>query len=665
VVAMAGTWLWMRELGRSSPASVFAAVGFALSLSFSQWLFFPHTAVFCLWPWILFLVERRRDRARSAMVFAALVAALAFAALAGHPESLVLGALFTGLWIVVRWAAGEGADGRRIARDFAFAGLAAMGLTAFLLFPSALAIRASNRFLQAHDPYWLPLLSWVPHGPVWRGLATAVLPYALGDLIHAPVLSGATGAVPEMDLGYFGIAGLFAALLILRPGSRRDPRAWILLALFVAGLGVAAGQWPVAELAAAIPAVRHMFPLRFYSWVALAGPALGAFELDRYARDAASARRPLLGMVIPAGLLGAAVVGIFEALRPESVAAGSLAFLRQQALLALGLIALAALLLFGLRRAPAVAIGGVAVLTAGELLARWQGLYRPSAPSLLYPETGVVRFLKGRAAPFRVVGSGGALFPNMGIFANAEDVRTHDPVERADYVAFLNATCGFPPADYFKHVRDFDAPVLDFLNVAYLVHPPEETAHGERWTEIYRGRDGAVAANLRVLPRAFVPERVTLVEAPAGLSEPLADANAAFGPAFGSIAGNRDWAGHAWILWYAAGETSGGSATVTDYRESTNAIEVRARVAPGSPAAVVLSVVQDGGWSARDASGARVELRRANGPFMAAVLNPGDHAVHLTYRPPGFVAGAIVGAVTAAVLVACSLRARRPRRVAA
>jgi uncharacterized membrane protein YfhO len=88
-------------------------------------------------------------------------------------------------------------------------------------------------------------------------------------------------------------------------------------------------------------------------------------------------------------------------------------------------------------------------------------------------------------------------------------------------------------------------------------------------------------------------------------------------------------------------------------------------VAPVSPAAVVLSVVQDGGWSARDADGARLELRRANGPFLAVVLAPGDHLVRLTYRPPGFAAGAIASAVTLlALATAAAVRAQERRGAA-
>jgi len=102
-----------------------------------------------------------------------------------------------------------------------------------------------------------------------------------------------------------------------------------------------------------------------------------------------------------------------------------------------------------------------------------QPLDRFGRSALVYPKVPLVRYLASRPRPFRVIGIGSALFPNANVFAGVEDVRTHDPMERRDYVAFLDATCGYPPDQYFKFVRDPNAPVLDFLNVAYAVASPE------------------------------------------------------------------------------------------------------------------------------------------------------------------------------------------------
>jgi hypothetical protein len=293
---------------------------------------------------------------------------------------------------------------------------------------------------------------------------------------------------------------------------------------------------------------------------------------------------------------------------------------------------------------------------AGELLHQWRGLYPLNPASLLYPKTPLIGFLENQPRPYRVAGTESAIFPNTGVFARVEDVRTHDPVERADYVAFLDATAGYPRGDYFKHLRNADAPVFDFLNVRFMVSAPDTKSPGQRWKTVYAAPDGNVYENSAVLPRAFVPERVRLVAAPPGLREPVMDANAAFGTAFGEIAANRDWRARAWVLWQEDGEAPGGEAEISGYAESTNAISFRARVSKG-PACVLLSVVQDGGWSARDGAGAKVPIFRANGPFFGVALTEGEHEVRLTYWPPGFVAGLWISGATGVLLA--GLLARR------
>jgi hypothetical protein len=657
-LAMAGTWLWACELGASRRASVLAGVAFGLSLTFSQWLFCPQTSVFCLWPWMLFFVECGRDPAIRRRARAALAATFVVQALAGHPESLALGVLFALLWIVLRWVLRDLEAGRRVLADFLAAGAAAAALTAFLLLPSALAILASNRLVNAEIPHWTPLLSLVPHGPQWGGIVTAVFPHALGDLVHEKIIAGVTGAIPEMDLGFFGLVGWAAVLLVLRPGSRRRRTEWALLALLVCGLGVAVALWPFGEIFAFVPALRNMFPLRFASWVPLAGSVAAAFEVDRLAKDARERPRAVAVAVALTLAFAGLAYGLYKARWLEHQAVAGVPFQRKETILALGVLGAAALCWITMRRHAAAAMAGVAVLAAADLLAHWHHIYRPSPTTLLYPETPMIRFLRSREGVFRVAGQGGALFQNSGVFAGVEDVRTNDGVERRDYVVFLNATCGYPPGEYFKHIGNPDAPVLDFLNVRYMVSPPGGKSPGNRWTSVYAGPDGIVYENAAVLPRAFVPASVRLVPAPPGLREPVRDADGAFGASFAEIAAASDWRERAWILGDRGGDAPGGAGEIDGLAETTNAVSFRARVTSG-PAYVVLSLVQDGGWSARDGRGAPLEVRRANGPFMAVVLPEGEHVVTLTYRPPGFQVGAAISFAAAVALAGLAFAASR------
>ncbi len=660
ILAAAGMWLWLRELSASPRAALFAAVAFPLSLSFASWIFFPNAAVFGLWPWMPFLAERCRDASGRGRATAALGAVFLAAALAGHPESLALGLAFLVLWFGGRWVLHDLPDAGRVAGRVLSSGAAAAGLSAFVLVPTALAIEASNRMALVARPHWSPLFSLTPHGPVWRGLSTAFFPRSLGDAIHAPQLSGVTGGFPEMALGYFGIVGWAALLLFLRPGSPRGRAAWVLAGLVVCGLAVSAALWPFAEVFGGIPLLRRVLPLRFATWAALAGPALAAFELDRYARDRAARPSASWGAVLAPMVLAAAALLWFLHLEPELTAPGALGFQQRQLAIALGLLGLASGLALVTRARTGLYATGLTILCAADLLYQWHTLYRTDSPALFYPETPLVHFLSEQPRPFRVAGAGTALFPSTNVFAGVEDIRTHDPVERRDYVSFLDATAGYAPGSYFKTLGNPDSTVLDFLNVRYLVTAADAAPPAGRWRTVYAGSDGQVLESPTVIPRAFVPDRVRLVAG--AKTTPLRfDANAAFGTAFSEIAANRDWRGRAWVLADRQGEEPGGEAEISGYRESINGASFDARVA-GAGAWTVLSLVQDGGWSAQDADGVPIPVTRANGPFLALRVPPGSGRVVLRYRPPGFVAGTWVSAATLGLLVAGGAlrRLRRP-----
>lgn len=669
LLASAGTWLWVRELGASRRAAAFAAVAYALSFSFTPpWLYFPHSAVLCLWPWTLFLVERCRDAAGRGRTVAALTILFAVTILAGHPETAFMGFLFAALWIAARWAARDLVRPWPIVSAIALAAAIAIALTAFLLIPSLYAIAGSGRIAAASKPYWEPILSLRPHGPQWRAVPTAFFPHTLGNAIGSPMLPFAGGSFPELGLGYFGIVGWSAALLVLRPGSRRPRLEWVLVGILLCGMAVAVGQWPMAEIFARLPVVGFLFPIRFHSWVALAGAAIAALELDRLARDLASGRAAYLAAAGIPLVLAAAAVLVHLRFAAEHAASGGTAFQTRQLIVILAVLGAAAALNLAARKRPSVLVGGLTLLCGAELLVQWRSISKPLySPADLFPETPLIRFLRGQPGPFRVVGEGAVLFPNTNVFAGLDDIRTHDAVERRDYLAFLDATCGYP-YEYFKRIRNLDASALDFLNVRYLLTAPGGHAPGSRWIPVYSGPDGSVFENARALPRAYAPGRVRFVPAAARWREPVSDATALFGAAFREIAGNEDWRGTAWVLASRAGEANGANAEISEYREGTNDASFAARVPEGT-AWVVLSLVQDGGWSARDGEGRPVPVLRANGPFLALALPAGDHRVALRYSPPGFRAGAAIAGSTAALLAigagfarAARRRARNPSR---
>jgi membrane protein YfhO len=615
--ALAGTWLWLSELGVRPRAALFGAVVFAFSFTLVPWLLFPHTSVIALWPWALFAIERLRDPSVRDLATGALTLIAVLQILAGHPESVVLGILFTGVWLVARLATRNLEPAGPV---FVRAGLAAalaVGISAFLLVPQLLAIRDSNRAVNALAFSKALPVRLAPHGPAWPfGVFTTLLPRSLGDAMGTPMLPIAGGSFPEMAMGHFGLVGLAAALLIFRRGSKRPRAELALLPPLVIGFATAVLLWPVFDLLYLLPGIQLMLPLRFFAWVGLAGSAVAAFEVDRLARDVENGRvRAGLALAVSAGVLVVAAGGFLARLRPFHEAAGAVSAQLRETAVAAAFVVSAALLCAVLSRSAAraalpVAPVLLAILAAGELFFQGRRLYRLGPRSDFYPPTPLVQFLERQEKPFRVIGEGPAIYPSTNVFAGVEDVRIHDPIERRDFVEWLDRACGYDPAAFFKHVSNLDCAGLDFANVKYLVAAPGRAAPGAKWRPVYSGADGTVFENGNVRPRIspFEPD----------------------------------------------------AARISDYRETTNTVRFRSN-APVREAVLVASLVQDGGWKARDESGRVLPVTRANGPFLAVTVPRGDHRVSLTYAPPGARAGAALSLVSLVAAGTATLVARRKR----
>ena len=656
LLALLGVWLWLVEMELSRPAALLGAVSFAFSMTMTPWLLFALSGVFCLWPWALFAIERMRADRVSGRPW--LLLALVFAGwiLAGHPESAVLGACFVGLFVALRLLFRDASLDRRAVGMIAVAGVLAAGIAAFLWLPELLAIRASNRYVLAQAIRESLPVTLAPHAPAWRyGFLTSLFPRVLGDDFTSPKLAGAAASFPEMALGYFGIVAWALALQIWRPDGRRDRRELALLGVLVCGLAIGTGTWPVFDLFLSLPFVKLVLPLRSLSWVSLAGAAIAAFEVDRLRRRAEEGRRSLLLDLVPTLLLAGILTLAFAHFRAAHAASGGLAG-EKEALL-VSLLALAAsgsvlLIWRGHAGRPTMTLLLVAVGTA-ELFLQGTRLYRWGSPADVFPPTPLVKFLRSQEPPFRIVGEDAALFPNTNVFAGVESIQTHDAVERRDYVKFLDETCGYDPTPYFKHVRDLDAPVLDFLNVRFLVTANVGRAEDDRWKLVYSGPDGRVFENRRVLPRVFAPGQIRFEGGP---------------PPSNSLAG-MDWSRLAIVRGHP--DVSGGRVVlaqnlpveVTGYRESTNRVSFKAFSAgPVEHPILVTSLVDDGGWTASDEKGTRMTTVRANGVFLGLVVEPGPHEIRLDYRPPGLDLGVLTSLGSIAVLVVWLVFGATPSR---
>ncbi len=420
--------------------------------------------------------------------------------------------------------------------------------------------------------------------------------------------------------------------------------------------------WPFFDIAVRAPVLKMMFFLRYFSWVSLAGAAIAGFELDRLCADSLARRKSSFAfLAVLAGLAGCAIA-VYGHFRPLHAAAGGLESLWTSFVVAWICLGAGAALFLAVRARPrasgmTVLSLGLSAIAAAELLHQGMRLYKFGSPQDLYPDTPMLAFVRSRPGPFRVVGEATTLFPNSSIFAGLEDVRTKDPVERLDYIQFLDATCGYPPAEEFKQIRDVNATALDFLNVRYLLSTPGRAPPAEKWRLVYSAGDGTVFENRDVLPRVYAPERITLV---AGVEERLGwsgNAFAGFGVPASAIAGKRDWREHAFVLGREAKVIVNGRPGSPDTANPRmKLLSARAfRTAPPERSSSRASRrTGDGRPGTRRAAGSkRLWPTAHSSPFesRAAIT-----IVFLKYSPPGFRTGA---GMTAACLLVLAIGSSR------
>jgi hypothetical protein len=310
---------------------------------------------------------------------------------------------------------------------------------------------------------------------------------------------------------------------------------------------------------------------------------------------------------------------------------------RDTALLSLlpSIAVLAALALFPPRRIALVLIAALTFCELSLALGHWNPVLMPRE---LYRPTPLIaaiqRLQQGETAPFRILGTGGMLYPNAGALYGLEDVRVHDPMADARYVDFLAEQVAWNPKEYYAKWNDTATPLLDFLNVKYVL--TTNAIDDARYEQRYSGRDGHIYANRNVLPR-FFPVRNVLVGS--------------------DLRPHTDWRYTAVIPRLPRAQRDALTAPWTT-EDATVSIERTAvdaytlRIAAPRTTLIVSSIPNWPGW--------RVPFPKVevNGLFLGFVVPAGRHEVKVAYRPASFYVSSAVAVLTLATLLALSRRRR-------
>ncbi|HLX07657.1 MAG TPA: hypothetical protein VKY89_07315 [Thermoanaerobaculia bacterium] len=254
----------------------------------------------------------------------------------------------------------------------------------------------------------------------------------------------------------------------------------------------------------------------------------------------------------------------------------------------------------------------------------------------------------GAGGPFRVIGQGDALQPNLAALYGLWDPRSNDPMQpaRATQVVGRAFRERYRIGDPMPlTTRPLPVPFLSYLGVRFIL-----TRHRERlfppWEEAWDGTGGKLWRNPEALPLFFMP----------ATWRPARDPDEAL---LATLA-NQDFAASA------VAETGGGAAPLAgaaaEPRRQAGQVRIRRVLANsfelevGAPAGglVVSSVTSCGGWHLA-VDGRPATLLRVNAGFLGFMTPAGWHRAALVYRPAGWTWGLRLCGLTALALLAVAV----------
>lgn len=604
--------------------SILGAIAFSFGGWMNVWLNFPPATVGAFLPAVFLQIDLLAERATFGRIaFAAALGPIVL--FGGHPETTAHMAFYAALLIAWWLAVERGIDRRRFAKAIAIAAAIGLLLSMPLLAPFLESVRKSIRYVD------------VARGVNVRGtpysdfpsLIPMVQPRFFGTR-PGPAWGPATAESIAGFAGFAGVAAWFALLVrcVIRREFRSREAFFVVATVLIVGL---IDDWPLLS-----PPFRALFALANNHRLRLMFAFLVASMLAALLQHAPREKTTLFA----AQAFGIALLAvIFTRIAfPSSDA-------REHAILTAipGVVVLALVALMRWHRHAGAIVGAALFLELWLSGHHWNPVFPLDT---LFPRTPLIDAMSRlhRGTPFRIAGIGGPLFPNTQAVFGFEDARTHDPMAYARYETLLQQSMRqYDPLEYYAKFKEPDAPILDYLNVRWLLtERSTDLADRERYALVYDGRGGRIWENRHVLPRFFAARNVIL------------DSD------FRRLAGHTDWKSTAFVTKLPkdtslandllAPRPAGAPVarvTITSHGDDRYELQTDAP----RQTLVVSSIVYWPGWRVTW-GGRRLQPMLVNGAFLGFIVPAGHGVVRVRYVPLSFWGGVAVALAALVLLVA-------------
>ncbi len=304
---------------------------------------------------------------------------------------------------------------------------------------------------------------------------------------------------------------------------------------------------------------------------------------------------------------------------------------------------------------PFVWVALAATVICGELWAIGMPFFTHVDADLVAYETPAIEFLQQDDDLFRITtlnsGDEKTLNANMAMIYGLYDIRGYDSIISKQYVNYMSLLSPQFELDYNRiaplttdYLEALDSPLLDALNVKYVLTAADRTIDNENYQLVYDG-EIRIYENLDAMPRAYLVSNAVIVNNEEGLETALLNLDPKTTVV---LEGQPD-------MVIEASETVG-QVTHIDY----TANEVTITVHTDAPSYLVLADTYFDGWKAyiREAGCTNTDdcetelgIYRANGNFRAVTVPAGEYVIRFKYSPMTIKIGLYVTFVALVILL--------------
>ena len=672
LIAGAFTFLFCRELGISSRGSILSALAFAFSGPVLVWLGHPHVNALVWLPLILWAGEKLLNGKTPLLWVGVLSLGVGLSILGGHPETTFHVLVAFGLYFLARLLLLDSSlvnKGKLLAALVAavILGMAISGIQlvpfADYLFQSA-TLAHGGRSMGGDN--WL--YSWD-----WRFNLASTITLVYPNFFGNPVSYNYQWPFDnhmnynEQSI-YVGLVPLALATGAFFAFPRRR-RAIVIAVVALFCIGVAL-RLPGFEIVNHLPLFSAVVNKRLRMPFVLLVAVLAGFGYDQFRRQVAAGRQgrarslymsgavvlvtlaillfiaflkyagPLFFQIEPDTFLYHLLYNLFSIQQPKTIIPAAVAV---AVLFGYGIVSRRRLQRRGLEYL-------LIVLTFAELLVLGWGYNPVMRESDMFPRVRGLEVFEGHEEPFRIMATDWFFGPNYPAIYGISEVGGYDLPVSLRYSDLYLSQGG--ETDFLQSWQP-DWPLVDFLNVRYVVTPRE--LDSERFVPVYSTGAYTIYENRHAMPRAFMVYDHAVIEDEASMLDRVL---------------GEEWDPAKTVLLEeplpsyeldSLGSESSFSVDTLTYGHDDVVLEV----STGRAGLLVMSDLWSRDWQVR-VDGERVKLYRANYTYRAVFVPEGRHEVTFSYVPKSFAVGvglASMGLIVAGLLILIGRRvSKRPAR---